>query len=184
MRRVGTIGVLALVAMPALAAELAGVSMPDTVTVGGQTLTLNGMGVRKKLWVKVYVGGLYVAKTGHDAAALIKADTPKRMVMHFLYKEVEQAKLTAGWREGFANNSAAVLPTLSSRLDTFCSWWPAMKSGQRAEITYVPGAGTTLEIDGKSLGTVPGADFAEALFSVWLGGKPADAGLKEGLAGT
>ena len=30
---------------------------------------------------------------------------------------------------------------------------------------------------------IPGKDFADAMFAVWLGAKPADAGLKEGMLG-
>jgi hypothetical protein len=180
-RNVVAWGLALALALPAAAMEVAGVSLPDTVTVGGATLKLNGMGVRKKLWIKVYVGGLYLAAASHDTATILAADTPRRMVMHFLYHEVSQAKLTDAWREGFENNSAASLPALQARLDTFCSWWPAMKSGEEAVLTYVPGTGTRLEIDGKELGTIPGKDFADALFLVWLGDKPADGGLKEGL---
>lgn len=171
------------VALPLQAMELAGVTLPDTVTVGGATLKLNGMGVRKKLWIKVYVGGLYLAAPAHDAATILAADTPRQMVMQFLYKEVDKAKLTEAWRDGFTNNSAASLPALQARLDTFCGWWPSMKSGERAVITYVPGTGTRLELNGRELGVISGKDFADALFLVWLGDKPADAGLKQGLLG-
>jgi len=41
-----------------LAAELAGAALPDTLAVGGKTLKLNGLGLRKKAVFKVYVGGL------------------------------------------------------------------------------------------------------------------------------
>jgi hypothetical protein len=176
---------LALVAGAASVAgmELAGVTLPDTVTVDGHTLTLNGMGVRKKLFIKVYVGGLYLATPSHDAAAVIAAEEPKQVVMHFLYSKVGKDKLTEAWREGFANNSAASLPALQARLDEFCALWPDMKSGERAVMTYVPGAGTTLELNGTQAGMIPGQDFAEALFAVWLGAKPADAGLKAGMLG-
>jgi hypothetical protein len=58
-----------------------------------------------------------------------------------------------------------------------------MKSGERAVITYLPGVGTRLELNGKDVGVIPGKDFAEALFAVWLGAKPADAGLKAGMLG-
>jgi hypothetical protein len=176
---------LALVAVPAAAMELAGVTLPDEITVGGTTLKLNGMGLRTKtmLKVKVYAAGLYLATPGHDAAGIITADEPKQVVMHFLYKKVEKDKLTEAWREGFANNSAAALPVLKVRLEEFCALWPDMASGERAVITYLPGTGTRLELNGKEAGVIPGKDFADALFAVWLGSKPADAGLKEGILG-
>jgi hypothetical protein len=182
-RKMLVCAVLLVLAAPLAAMELAGVTLPDTITVGGTTLKLNGMGVRKKLFIKVYVGGLYVVTPGHDPTAIISADEPKQMVMHFLYSKVEKQKLTEAWREGFANNSTATLPALKARLDQFCAFWPDMASGQRAVITYVPGSGTRLEINGKDAGVIPGKDFAEAMFAVWLGAKTADSGLKAGMLG-
>ena len=47
----------------------------DTATVGGQSVTLNGMGVRVAyIFVKVYVGGLYLATPTHDAGAAVQTD--------------------------------------------------------------------------------------------------------------
>jgi hypothetical protein len=45
-----------------VAAEVAGVSLPDEVVLEstGEKLVLNGVGVRKKFVVKVYVGALYL----------------------------------------------------------------------------------------------------------------------------
>jgi hypothetical protein len=177
--------VLVLAAVPAAAMELAGVTLPDEIRVGTTTLTLNGMGVRTKtmLKVKVYVAGLYLTTPSHDAAAIVAADEAKQVLMHFLYKKVEKDKLTEAWREGFANNFAAALPALKARLDEFCALWPDMAAGERAVITYLPDTGTRLEINGKEAGVIPGKDFADAMFAVWLGAKPADAGLKEGMLG-
>lgn len=183
MRMVATFLLAVAVATGAGGVELAGVSLPDSVQVGDSTLTLNGAGIRKKVIVKVYVGGLYLAAPKTDPVAILAADEPRRMVMHFVYKEVEAGKVTEAFREGFANNSAAALPALQARLDAFCALWPAMRAGDRAVMTYLPGAGTTLSINGKELGTIAGKDFADALLAVWLGRKPADAGLKQGLLG-
>ena len=168
--------VLALAAAPAAAMDLVGVTLPDTTTVNGSPLTLNGMGVPTKtmLKVKVYVAGLYLATASHDAAAIIAADEPKQVVMHFLYKKVEKDKLTEAWREGFANNFAAALPSLKARLDEFCALWPDMASGERAVITYLPDTGTRLELNGREAGVIPGKDFADAMFAVWLGACPSN----------
>jgi len=40
-----------------------------------------------------------------------------------------------------------------------------------------------VEFKGDVKGVVPGADFAQALFRIWLGPSPPNAGLKEGLLG-
>ena len=38
--------------------KVAGVSLPNSETFQGQTLNLNGAGVREKLWIDLYAGGL------------------------------------------------------------------------------------------------------------------------------
>ena len=44
-------------------------------------------------------------------------------------------------------------------------------------------AGTQVNFNGKSLGTVEGAAFNQALLRVWLGSNPVDASLKKAMLG-
>ena len=68
-------------------ASRAGVTLPDTTQVGGQTLVLNGLGVRTKFTVKVYVAGLYLEQKSSDPDAIIKMNAPKQIVMKFVHSE-------------------------------------------------------------------------------------------------
>jgi hypothetical protein len=56
------------------AASLAGVTLPDTAQVGSTPLVLNGLGLRTKFGVKVYVAGLYLAQKSSDPNAIIKSE--------------------------------------------------------------------------------------------------------------
>ena len=67
------------------AAELSGVNVPDTATVGGQDLVLNGLGLREKYFIDIYVGGLYLPQKTTDSAKAIQDDVPKRITMQFTY---------------------------------------------------------------------------------------------------
>jgi len=67
------------------AATVAGVNLPDTTTVAGKSLVLNGLGLRTEFMVKVYVAGLYFEPKSTDAGGIIKADAPKKIVMQFLH---------------------------------------------------------------------------------------------------
>jgi hypothetical protein len=53
-----------------------------------------------------------------------------------------------------------------------------VKPGDRYALTYVPGVGTELALNGTTLGTVEGADFAAAVFAIWLGPQAIDESLK------
>ena len=69
---------------PALAGTLEGVTLPDIASVGGSQLVLNGMGLREKYFLDIYVGGLYLPAKTTDAARAIGDDVPKRIVMHMV----------------------------------------------------------------------------------------------------
>ncbi len=169
-----------------IAGELEGVKMPDEVTIGENTLTLNGMGLRIKkvafIKVKVYVAGLYLTTPSKDPAVILAADEPRRIVMHFLYKNVAKKKLVAAWEEGFEANAKNPEALLGS-LNRFNSYWGDMKTGDEAVMTYIPGTGTKVEIKGKEMGVIEGKDFADALLAVWLGPEPPNKEIKKGMLG-
>ena len=55
---------------------------PPSIQVEGRPLQLMGMGLRKKLWIKVYLASLYLEKPAADAAQVIASDQVKRVQMH------------------------------------------------------------------------------------------------------
>jgi hypothetical protein len=57
----------------ALAAEVAGVSLDDRVSVGAQELVLNGAGVRTRVVFKVYVASLYLKSQVEALATIMKS---------------------------------------------------------------------------------------------------------------
>ena len=170
-------------AAPLLAATLAGITMPDSITVAGKTLALNGMGVRSKFIIKVYVGGLYVEQKSGDPNAILASDSVKRLLLHFIYSEVSKEQMAEAWAEGFTNNLPDKGKGLKAQIDQFVGAAEAMKKNEQMMVTYVPGTGTTLTLRGKDKLTIAGADFGRAVFGIWLGPKPPSNGLKTGLLG-
>jgi hypothetical protein len=156
----------------AFAATLADVKLDDKVVVNGQTLSLNGIGLRKKFFIKVYVGGLYVPAKSSNPATILAADSPRRMVMHFLYG-VGKDKMCEAWDEGLEANTPNASAEVKNAFKTLCSWMEEIPKGNRLVLTYVPGTGTTVEINGKAKGTLPGKATSDAIVSTWIGPKPA-----------
>lgn len=174
-----------VLALPAASAdELAGVDLPDQVTVGGKTLQLNGMGVRKKLVIKVYVAGLYLEGSASDPASIVGSDTVKRIVMHFTTNKATKKKMDEAWREGFEANSPDVYSKIADRVSTFIGYFGDMKDGDEIVLTVTPGSATRVELNGEEKGTIAGDDFGEALLRVWLGDHPPSDDLKKGLLGS
>jgi hypothetical protein len=176
------VAVVLAAALPVAAATLKDVTLPDTAIIGGKECRLNGMGVRTKLVINVYVGGLYLATPTKDAATAIAADEPKRIVLHFVYSKVSAEQLREAWSDGFTGNAGPDAAALAERQAKFLAIFSqdALK-GEEIVLTYVPGQGTEVVVKGKTAGIIEGADFMKSVFSIWLGAKPADKGLRKGL---
>jgi len=164
------------------AGTLAGVTLPDTAQVGSTALVLNGLGLRTKYMIKVYVAGLYLPQKSSDPAAIIKADETKRIVMHFLHG-ASKSQMTDAFSESFSDNTPDAKKTMQAEIDRMLGALESVKEGDEMVFTYVPDRGTTLAIRSEDKVTVPGQAFGQMLFSVWLGPKPPNAGLKKGILG-
>jgi hypothetical protein len=165
------------------AAERAGVQMADNVSVLGQNLVLNGLGVREATVfnVNVYVAGLYLPERSSDPAEILRTDEPKVLRMVFV-RGVTRDQMSKAWREGFEKNAGSNA-ALTPRIDQLISYMSDQKKGDTLTFTDVPGAGVEVRAGNQLKGTIPGDDFAQALFRIWLGPNPPNAGLKEGLLG-
>ena len=166
----------------AFAKEVAGVTFPEVASVEGKTLALNGAGLRTKLVFKVYAAGLYVETPSHDAAQVISSEQIKRVEMRML-RDLGKGKIVEAVEAGFEKNAKAQLSALKDRLARFTAQIPDLKEGQGLILTYVPGKGTSVTVTGGKEAFIEGKDFADALFSVWLGKEPVDGSLKKDLLG-
>ena len=184
MKRILTLAVALGLAFgsAAPAAELAGVKMPETDTVEGKTLKLNGLGLRKKAFFKVYVAGLYLETPSKDPAAILASSEIKSMRLHIL-RSLKGKQVSDAIAEGFERNSKAELPKLKARLDKFAAMIPDVEEGDEIVMAWLPDKGTKVTVRGTDRGTVEGRDFADALFAVWLGPEPVQEDLKKALLG-
>jgi hypothetical protein len=164
------------------AIEVAGVQVPDTVTAGGKTLKLNGAGLRKKLLFKVYVAALYLETPSKDGAAIVSSSEVKHIRLSIL-RSLSGAKVSEAISEGFERNSRDQLPKLQPRLEKLRQMIPDVKEGDEIGFTWAPDKGIHVTVLGTDRGTIEGRDFADALFSVWLGPNPVEEDLKKALLG-
>ena len=177
---------MACLAAPAWTGELGGVTLPEQTQVEGSTLVLNGMGQREATWlkIKVYVAGLYLDAKSSDADAILHAEQlPKRIVFVFV-RSVGRKRVIQEWDESLEKNVGKDSAALMDRFATLHAWMPeTVREGDEMALTYLPGKGIVVEIKGEARGMIPGADFARALFAMWLGPRPPNQALKAGLLG-
>ena len=104
--------------------------------------------------------------------------------MYFLYSEVTKKKLVDAWNEGFDDNlDAAERTRLGPRIERFNGLFRTVHKGDVIHLDYLPGTGTAVSIDNEKRGVIEGEDFMQAWLRIWLGRKPADSDLEQGLLG-
>jgi Chalcone isomerase-like len=162
------------------AAEIAGVQFAPRYRVDTKTLELNCVGLMRYMsFVKAYVAALYLGDGVHPEDAL--SDVPKRLEISYFYaiNARDFAKTTSA--QVAVNVDSETLPALRSRIDRLNALYEDVEPGDRYSLTYVPGIGTELALNGQPKGTIEGTDFARAVFAIWLGPAPLDASLKSQL---
>jgi hypothetical protein len=171
-------------ARAAAARECDGVSFPEHIRKQGETLTLNGLGLRKAtiFGIKVYVGALYLAHPTSDAQAILSSHEPLEMQLRFVF-HVTAGQLRGAWRDGFEKSAPTELPQLRSRIAQLDAWMHSVGSGERMTFLRIPGKGIEYSRDGTVIGTIPGEDFARAFLAIWLGASPPSRELRAGLLG-
>jgi hypothetical protein len=178
-----TISLIGLIALsPVTAATLADVDFDDRVTVEGKELVLNGMGLRTAtaFKVKIYAIGLYLENKSSDSDAIMSSTENKRITMHFLHK-VTADELSGGWSEGFENNTQDI----SGIKDQIAKFNASMRDVKTGDTIVLDFSGNKVDvlINDKQIDSVEGEAFLKALLAIWLGPKPPNEPLKQGILG-
>lgn len=167
------------------AVEIAGAKIDESAQVAGQTLKLNGAGIRYKVFFKVYVAALYLPGNKTTTADVLAQPGPKRISLNIL-RDLRSEDLGQRFIEGIRKNADMAertrLMDSMLALGQMFSQLPDMKKGDVVDIDSVPGTGTTAQFNGKRIGA-PIADplFYNALLKIWLGNHPVDEKLKQAL---
>ena len=179
---VGALLIATMAVQSSAAAELEGVDFADQARAGDVTMRLSCVGLlRYKLFIKAYVAALYLGDGA--AGGDVLADVPKRLELSYFWSISGADFGKAGDQILAQNVDAETLSALRPRLGRINALYRDVKPGDRYALTYVPGSGTELALNGTRLGVIDGADFAAAYFRIWLGDTPIDTQLRDQLLG-
>lgn len=156
-----------------------GVPFAGAVRAGGTPLELHSVGVLRWYFLKGYVAGLYLGPETRPEDVL--ADTPKRLELHYFYEIAGSDFGPAAWKVMARTLDEPELERIRQRAGRLADAYEDVQPGDRYTLTYLPGTGTQLALNGEPKITIPGADFAEAYFGIWLGSDPIDEPLRDQL---
>jgi len=115
--------------------------------------------------------------------ALMSGSVPLRL--EFVYsREIDRSIiLQSAGRMLEKNLSAVERAQIADRVDRLNAAYVTVREGDRSSLTFLPGTGTILSINGETVETIPGDDFAPLYFRIWLGEQPISKSLKAELLG-
>jgi hypothetical protein len=159
--------------------EISGVRFPDSVNVYGQTLLLNGAGVRcvTLLCVKVYVAGLYVRERTTSAADILRDDRPK-YVTAVMKRDMSRADAAEAFRKGIERAAGSDAGAIRGEIARLEQWIPAMREKDQMTVFFNPGSGVTIWATPRSDTFQGNAAFGTALFGMWIGPRAVDSDLR------
>lgn len=159
-------------------------TLPETMSVAGQELILNGSGLREKVFIDLYAAGLYLTEKNTKAQKIVDADENMAMKLDIVSILISSDNLTESVNEGFDASMDGDTSSLDSEIKTFLGFFSdKIVKGTVFDLVYVKEKGTTVYRNGEEKGTIAGLDFKKALWGIWLGYFPADKDLKKGLLG-
>ncbi len=178
---------LAFFALPALAAEVAGVKVDERIKLDSSELVLNGAGLRTKAFFKVYVAGLYLAEKRTSTQEVLALPGAKRVTMRLL-RDLTAKQLVDALELGIRDNSSpGEREALKGRIAELAGIMNAIQSAKEGDLIaldWLPASGTRIVLNGEQRGKlIAGEDFYRALLRIWLGDDPASESLKKAMLG-
>ena len=173
----------AILPLPAYANTTAsGATFDNIVVQDRKELKITGTGMLTYLAIfKVYNAAFYL-ESGATLDEVLD-DKAKRFEVAYLRSFDGEDFGEATYKALRKSISAEEIERLRPRIDYHNSLYESVAPGDRYAVTYIPGKGTELARNGKAVGVIEGADFAAALFSIWVGDNPIDQNFRQDLLG-
>lgn len=167
--------------------DVGGVKIEESMKVGNAQLKLNGAGVRKKVFVSVYVAALYLTEKKNTPADVMALAGPKRIQLTML-RDVTSDTMGQSFMDGLNHNSTKVEKTkIVNQMQKFGEMFasiPELKKGDVVAVEWVPNVGSLTTLNGKPTAEpFPDVAFFNALLRIWIGDNPAYAPLKNQMLG-
>ncbi len=135
-----------------------------------------------RMFFKLYDAALFVSPDA-EPSTILNAETGFRLQFRYLRKIDKSIILKSSAKILEKNLSEIELAQIADRVDHINKAYRSVGSGDRSSLTYIPGRGTTLRINGDYVTTIEGQDFARLYFKIWLGEQSLSPSLTKSLLG-
>lgn len=159
-----------------------GTGFANTIEMKKNRLHLKGAALlRYLLFIDAYAGALYLPKGVEGSQAL--DDIMKQLELEYRVAISADDFAKATLQKIQESTSSDVFKRLLPKIKSLNRLYRNVVPGDRYALAYIPGEGTHLIYNTISLGTIEGAEFATALFGIWIGDNPIDKNFRDKLLG-
>jgi len=127
-----------------------------------------------KIYLAVLMLAVMLAIQGAHSAEIegVLSDAAKRLEVEYFHA-IKGEDFGPPTNKVIAQNSDVLtLGSLLPRIEAHNTFCVDVQPGDRYALTYMPGRGMELALNGRPMGIIEGADFASALYAMWLEEKP------------
>lgn len=153
----------------------------QTKDLAGTTLPLRGLAKYEFWTLNLYTAALYLPAEA-STPPLVLSELPKALILEY-HRPIRASQIVDAANQKLQRNLGDRYDHFKQRIDAISAVYRDVGRGDRYELSYIPGSGTSLFLNGEHQITIPGADFAEAYFGIWLSETPLNAKLRDELTG-
>ncbi len=145
----------------------------------------NGVGIRTRVFLDIYLGGLYLKKRSADAAAIMDADEPMAIRLWIVTGLITNDRMQKSIEEGFQRSTRGNTTPIREKIDALIDVYAEEINDEDIfELVYLPGQGLIVHKNGIYTATIEcGLSFKRALFGIWISDRPVQTSLKHGMLG-
>ncbi|MEM7167796.1 MAG: chalcone isomerase family protein [Planctomycetota bacterium] len=186
-RKVAALGLITaalFVASTAAAAPPPRGMFPQKLSVGDRKLLLNGAGLAE--WgvfgVDLYWAALYLESRTSQVPQMLDPAKAKSIHLHFV-RALTRKQMVEAYSTSIQVNTGKDIARYQAGLDQLVAALTAVAKSDRLVFSYVPEEGLSIELNGKSRGSVAGAEFSRMFFRLYVGPNPPTKPLRKALIG-
>lgn len=159
-----------------------GVQIDGSVVVDGQALHLNGFGLRTKMFGKVYLGSLYLAKQTAKSAEVINDPGVKLVRINFLHKRVLKDKFVEALNGALIRNSSSLAGN-SDLQRLYALFNKDFIHGEVLDISFSADGTVRVSRNNQVVGSVTSKNVQTAVLKAFIGLSPIDEAVRAGMLG-
>lgn len=165
---------------------VSGVFINNKSTFDNKEFVLNGVGVRERMWIKLYVGSLYVPNKIKSEKELYDSEDYFYLKIDIISPKITSDVLIDAIEVGFTNSMNGNTSLIRDRIDFLKGFFrEEIVVGNVFILYYSPEEKTTtIYKNGLKLGIIDGEDFRNAFFGIWFSNKPSSKALRDSMLGS